>query len=873
MMKFLSWFLHRISARVFFLSMGITFMQVVLFAQEPDQVKAELFRELDAKMQQARQEEVPTFAPALFAKAQGFYNRAEQNYKRGERIEKIRGELQQAMQVLNKAFETTKVSKVALAELVDTRKKATQLEYIELAPKEFAQAERDYQEAILKAEAGDVRSAREKAVRAIKSYREAFLALEKSPSKDGETRRCWPDCQDCIGQYKNSLSAAVAAIGPGQKTLIIDKTIEIPANLTVPSNIHLWFLKCGSLSIADGATVTINGPITAGMFRIFQFDFTYFRDNPTWKPVYGAMQVDRIYPEWFGAKGNANYRDDATGNWFEDPLLTIAANDDYCAIQAAMNVFTNVVPLDVNNTEHFNRNSGEVFLTKRYMIGSTLRIPELNLGRIALTGTNRGFGYDNYVTAGMWGSTIIKCNGGYALKILSDTRTVVSGIQFACNADKIDGNVVGGIYIDTHSGQVKIIDCSFIRGYAQICFANRADQMVPYNVFIERCQFQNYLKAEEYSGHWITSPDQDRQSALRFEGRAQLIANNCDFNSGASFVYAPEGTSFLVFDGCTFQSCVMQGFFSRKTTYLYVYNSIFEDCTTCRYRDGTFYSVGTDGRLAIFDINTTGAGPAGQLLLDRVNHIAGWTADSLDSEGNEGRTVILAAVTDVVTRQGLFQPGQRPFARIFGNYRIDMHGTTISTNLIGSSHPNSDKDALNTYIGNVEDYDRYSPDVDMINHGPSRSGYVGFCEWSQPPGMYTRQDQDHGSLSIGHLGAERWYWNDENNRHYQWAAIRNMSDFGPDSKMGDILWKPDAKDGDPLGFYCIESGSGWGKSGNGIWKPFGQVGYRTSAGAPNASTPYLMPNFVGEELLDTTNNIWYKAVGTTGADDWKPITN
>jgi hypothetical protein len=608
------------------------------------------------------------------------------------------------------------------------------------------------------------------------------------------------------------------------------------------------------------------------LFQIFQFDLTYFLANPNWQPVYGAMRVDRIYPEWFGAKGNTNYRS-PSGEWFEDPEFTIPASDDYGAIQAAMNAFTNAFYLTDDsdpastNTEDFNRNSGEVFLTKRYKITASLEVPIWNSGRIALVGSNRGFGYDNFETAGMWGSTIVNCAADYALKIQGYTATVVSGIQFACNSDKIDGNIVGGIYINTPSGQIKIIDCSFIRGYAQICFANRADQMVPYDIFIERCNFQNYLSAEEYSGHWITSPDQDRQSALRFEGRAQLIANNCDFNSGASFVYAPEGTSFLVFDGCTFQSCVMQGFFSGKTTYLYIYNSGFEDCTTCRYRDGTFCSVGTDGRLAIFDINITGAGPVGHLLLDRVNHVAGYTAQDLDSEGFKGRAVILAAMTEIVTRQGLFQPGQRPFARTFGNYRIDMHGTTISTGLTGS-YPNSDEDAFNTYIGNLEDYDRYSPDSNMINDGPTRSGYVGFCEWSQPPRMYTRKDQDHYSLSVGHLGAERWYWNDQNIEHYQWATSRYASDFGPDSKLGDILWKPDAADGDPLGFYCIESGSGHGGAGNGTWTPFGQVGYRTSAGDPTST-----PNFIGEELLDTTNKIWYKAVGTTGADDWKPITN
>jgi hypothetical protein len=64
-MKPISCFFRRIPASRFVLLAGIVFTPVVLLAQEPDKVKAELFRKIDAKMQQARQEEVPIFAPNL----------------------------------------------------------------------------------------------------------------------------------------------------------------------------------------------------------------------------------------------------------------------------------------------------------------------------------------------------------------------------------------------------------------------------------------------------------------------------------------------------------------------------------------------------------------------------------------------------------------------------------------------------------------------------------------------------------------------------------------------------------------------------------------------------------------------------------------
>ena len=47
----------------------------------------------------------------------------------------------------------------------------------------------------------------------------------------------------------------------------------------------------------------------------------------------------------------------------------------------------------------------------------------------------------------------------------------------------------------------------------------------------------------------------------------------------------------------------------------------------------------------------------------------------------------------------------------------------------------------------------------------------------------------------------------------------------------------------------------------------GQFGHRTNAGAPSGVVATL---FVGEELLDTTNGVWYKSVNT-GMTNWKAI--
>lgn len=76
--------------------------------------------------------------------------------------------------------------------------------------------------------------------------------------------------------------------------------------------------------------------------------------------------------------------------------------------------------------------------------------------------------------------------------------------------------------------------------------------------------------------------------------------------------------------------------------------------------------------------------------------------------------------------------------------------------------------------------------------------------------------------------------------------------------LGDFFKNDAPVDGSPEGWVCTAAGS------PGVWRERGQNGFRSSLGAPSVNAIY-----VGEELLDTTNNKWYKAKNTgTGATDW-----
>lgn len=86
------------------------------------------------------------------------------------------------------------------------------------------------------------------------------------------------------------LRAQIAAIGASNATLVIATPIPIAEDLTISSNVALSFKKTGQLQPASDKTLTINGPIDAGLWQIFGGEGA----------LLGDPQNNIIYPEWFG---------------------------------------------------------------------------------------------------------------------------------------------------------------------------------------------------------------------------------------------------------------------------------------------------------------------------------------------------------------------------------------------------------------------------------------------------------------------------------------------------------------------------------------------------------------------------------------------
>ena len=85
------------------------------------------------------------------------------------------------------------------------------------------------------------------------------------------------------------LTAAVAAIGATEQTLLINTEQTIADDLTIPATMSLVVVKGGSMAVANTKTLTINGSILASGYQIFSGTGTVvysgtgiFYDN--WKP-------------------------------------------------------------------------------------------------------------------------------------------------------------------------------------------------------------------------------------------------------------------------------------------------------------------------------------------------------------------------------------------------------------------------------------------------------------------------------------------------------------------------------------------------------------------------------------------------------------
>ena len=111
-----------------------------------------------------------------------------------------------------------------------------------------------------------------------------------------------------------TFAAALTAIGAAETTLIVTSQEAVTADATVPATLALSFERGGSLNISAGKTVTINGSLDAGRYRIFE---------GAGSVVLGDDAARIIYSEWSGGTDAPLLNDDlSTDRWLEQDSNT-----------------------------------------------------------------------------------------------------------------------------------------------------------------------------------------------------------------------------------------------------------------------------------------------------------------------------------------------------------------------------------------------------------------------------------------------------------------------------------------------------------------------------------------------------------------------
>lgn len=111
-------------------------------------------------------------------------------------------------------------------------------------------------------------------------------------SLDNIHNKLWTYNWRVCGQDYTTLNAAVTAISTTECTLVVMDNQTLTANTTIPSTLHLFFMRGGKVTLG-AYTLTINGPLTAPTSQIFD-------DSGEGSISFGAGYVKEVFPQWWG---------------------------------------------------------------------------------------------------------------------------------------------------------------------------------------------------------------------------------------------------------------------------------------------------------------------------------------------------------------------------------------------------------------------------------------------------------------------------------------------------------------------------------------------------------------------------------------------
>jgi OOP family OmpA-OmpF porin len=151
-----------------------------LTSRAQDELRASLFAAADAAIETAVAADAELLAPGAFGQALRIYADAEEDFARGRNMDRIRSDLNEAVQLLEQSIDSAEIATITLASLLKTREDALNADSPTFAGELWADAEEAFAEAIERLEYGNIRQARENSTEAETLYRDAELTAIKA---------------------------------------------------------------------------------------------------------------------------------------------------------------------------------------------------------------------------------------------------------------------------------------------------------------------------------------------------------------------------------------------------------------------------------------------------------------------------------------------------------------------------------------------------------------------------------------------------------------------------------------------------------------------------------------------------------------------
>lgn len=164
-----------LSSKLFLSLMLIT--TTFCYAAKQQDLKQRLFKRANELFTQAKSEQADLLSPSLYSKAVAKNEEAQHDFEKGKSIEKKLIEIETLLQ---QTLENAKLAKVTFPHLLIAREDALKANAPQYALDSYENAEKEFLDASKAIEKGDIKKAKQKAIKAEKAFRESELLAIKS---------------------------------------------------------------------------------------------------------------------------------------------------------------------------------------------------------------------------------------------------------------------------------------------------------------------------------------------------------------------------------------------------------------------------------------------------------------------------------------------------------------------------------------------------------------------------------------------------------------------------------------------------------------------------------------------------------------------